>query len=510
MGSAWKGQDDPPARARLSVPDDRPPMAIRPVAGAMAVLAAVLTAGSFGYGYHRDELYFRMLDPAWGYLDQPPLTPLLVHTISRLVSDSVWAIRVPATVCAVASLWVLVQITRELGGNRLAQVLCAGSWACASATLLFGHVMLTASVDLLVWPLVLLLAIRAVRRDQPRWWWAVGLVVGLSTYNKLLIAGLLLVLLVGLLAVGPRRVLLDRQLLGGAALAVLIALPNLLYQAGHGWPQLSMGAALADSNADEVRVMMWPFLFLLLGPPLTVAWVAGLAALLRRPAWRPLRFVGVAFPALLLFTFLAGGQFYYPTGLLAVLLAVGCVPVAQFLESRPAAWTVVTAVAVVVNGGVSAVIGLPLLPASALGDSPVPAISQLAADQVGWPEYVRQTARVWDSLRPDDRAVAVLIATNYGEAGAVDRFGGSVGLPEVYSGHNALADRARPPDGATLAVIIGGQGERVETLFRTCAVVDRLDNGLGVDNEEQGEPITVCRDPSASWAEIWPRFAHLD
>ena len=250
----------------------------------MAALAVVLTATSGGYGFARDELYFRMLRPAWGYLDQPPLTPWLVRTFVTTVADAPWAVRIPATLAAVASVLVVVLITRELGGGRGAQTLCAWAYAFASTPLLFGHVMLTATLDLVVWPAVVLMGMRALLRRQPAWWYAVGAVVGLSTYNKLLVSLLLLALGAGLLAAGPRRVLWSRQLLGGVVLALLVGAPNLLFQATHGWPQLAMGRALSAANGAEVRVLMWPFLALLLGPPLVPVWCAGWVALARRPS----------------------------------------------------------------------------------------------------------------------------------------------------------------------------------------------------------------------------------
>lgn len=78
------------------VADSRPPVAWPVVLPPAAVTALVLTLGSAGYGYHRDELYFRMLPPAWGYTDQPPLAPFLARASSAVV-DEVWALRVPAT-----------------------------------------------------------------------------------------------------------------------------------------------------------------------------------------------------------------------------------------------------------------------------------------------------------------------------------------------------------------------------------------------------------------------------
>jgi hypothetical protein len=91
----------------------------------MAALAVLLTTFSFGYGFERDELYFRTLRPAWGYVDTPPLTPLLARLASH-VSSSPWAMRAPATILAVGSVLVVVLITRELGGGRGAHRVDAG------------------------------------------------------------------------------------------------------------------------------------------------------------------------------------------------------------------------------------------------------------------------------------------------------------------------------------------------------------------------------------------------
>jgi len=148
----------------------RDPLARVPVITAMVALLIVLAVLAPEYGYHRDELYFRMLPPAWGYTDQPPLTPLLARAAIAVFGDSVVALRVVPLICAVASLPVLALITREVGGSRRAQALTAWGMAGATLTLQFGHLLLTASLDLVVWPAALLCAIRAVTREDGRWW----------------------------------------------------------------------------------------------------------------------------------------------------------------------------------------------------------------------------------------------------------------------------------------------------------------------------------------------------
>lgn len=473
----------------------------------MLALAVALSARSNGYGYDRDELYFRMLHPSWGYVDEPPLSPLLARFFSGLV-DQPWALRIPATVAAVVSVLMVALVARELGGGRAAQALAAWGYAFAALTVVMGHVLLTSTIDLPVWPAVVLLILRAQLRRKPGWWLAAGLLVGLSTYNKLLVAILLVSLAVGVVLVGPRRLLWSRWVWAAAAVAVVVAVPNIVYQATHHWPQLSMGQALAADNASSVRVSMWPFLLVILGPPLVPIWVAGLVALWRRPEWRPVRFVAMAFPVLLVLVFLMGTQFYYPFGLLAVIYAAGCVPAAQWMATRGRRTLVVVVVGI--NCVVSLLLGLPIVPVASVGATPIPAINQVAQDSVGWPTYVRQVGRVYGHLPSARRARAVVVTSNYGEAGAVSRYGDRYHLPAVYSGQNQLYYQARPPSSADVVVFVGGQLPDVRDRFRSCTVEAHLHNRVGVDNEEQGEPVAVCRDPIGGWSRVWPTIRHED
>ena len=473
---------------------DLPAVAWRRLAPPLAVVLVVLTVVSNGYGFDRDELYFAMLKPAWGYVDQPPLTPLLAHALASTYDGGPWLLRVPATLFATGCVLVTALLARELGGGARAQAWTAWGMTTTSAVLVFGHVLLTSTPDLVAWGLVLLCVVRAELRDQPRWWLAAGAVAGLATYNKLLVLVLLAGIAAGLALVGPRRRLASPYLWGGAALTAVIGLPNVVYQLTHGVPQLSMGKALAENNAGEVRWFMWVFLLIALGPPLAVIWVAGLRAL-----WRDerVRFLVVVVVVVVLFTFVSGAQPHYPLFVLPLAFAAGVVAMEQRLGR-------VWAALFVLNGAVSALIGLPLIPVGAVGSTPVPGINLLAQDSVGWPAYVDQMVAPYDAL--PDRAHAVVVTSNYGEAGAVARFRPDV---PVYSGQNALHDQARPPDDTTTVVFVGGQYDLARTLF-TCRVTARLDNGVDVDNEEQGQPVAVCTDPRESWSRIWDRLHHLD
>ena len=481
-------------------------MAWKPVGAVALAVAALLVATINQYGYHRDELYFRVLagHPAWGYVDQPPLTPMLAKLGIAVFGDHLWSIRVWSILCAVAAVLLVAALAGEFGGGTGAQLLAAVG-SVSSLVLVGGHLLSTASVDLVVWLLVILFAARALLRGQPRWWLAAGVTVGLGLYNKQLVVLLLVGLLVGLLVAGPRAQLRSPWLWAGAGIALVLGAPNLVYQLVHHWPQAKMAAAVARNKGHDDRITLLPFQLILLGPVLVPVWVAGWVRLFREPAARAFAW---AYPTVLLIVLVTGGQPYYPFPLLLTLYAAGCVPAARWIAGRPGRIALLATV-LALSVAVSILASLPVLPVRSI-PAPVLAVNSTVGDSVGWPAYVAQVAQVYRSLPAQDRAVAVILTGNYGEAGAVDRYGGRYGLPTVYSGHNELYRFGPPPDAARVAVVVGMSDTNLAGRFASCTTAGRLDNGVGVDNEEQNGPIRVCRDPVRPWHELWPQFLHYD
>ncbi|GAA3441754.1 glycosyltransferase family 39 protein [Planomonospora venezuelensis] len=494
----------------LPAEDDRageiPAFAWRGVAAVSAVLFAVLLALSPWYGYHRDELYFRMLgeQPAWGYVDQPPLTPLLARAAIALFGDTVTAIRVPAALSAAVLVVLVALLARELGGGRTAQRLAAAGIAAGAFTLVAGHSLLTLSADMPLWAAAILFVLRALLRGDGRWWLAAGAVIGLATYNRHLIALLVIGLAAGLLATGPREVLRGRWLWAGALLAVVLALPNLLYQVANGWPQLEMAAALGEDKGAEFRALFVPLQIMLFGP---VAAVVGAVGWVRLWRDRRVRALSVAYPVAAALTLLSGGRFDYTAGLILLLFAAGCVSTEAWAAGRGGRLRNV-ALALAANGALSAVVALPLVPVAALSSTPVPSMNEVARESVGWPEFASQVAAVVRALPPGDRARAVLLAGSYGEAGMLHRTAAQYGLPPVYSGHNQLHLYGPPPEAAAVAVAVKIPRRLLGRVFGDCAEAGRTGNRAGVENEAQDLPIFVCRERKEPWRTAWPRFQH--
>ncbi|HEY6745223.1 MAG TPA: glycosyltransferase family 39 protein [Mycobacteriales bacterium] len=484
-------------------------LARRPLLAIAGAVAALLVATSWRYGYHRDELYFIVAGkhPDWGYPDQPPLTPVLARLMDLVGGGSLVVLRLPSALAGGATALLAGMTAREMGGRARAQVIAAACAGVSATTLVTGHILSTTTYDVLFSALVCWLLARSVRTRENWLLLPAGLALGLGLLNKSLVGVLVAALAVGVVIAGPRRWGRSGWLATGAVVAGVCLAPYLVWQALNGWPELDMAGSISGDGDQGGRLGFLPFQLLLVSPLLVPVWIAGLVWLLRAGPGRAFRFFGIGYLVLAAVFLVAGGKAYYLAGMYPVLLAAGAVAIDGRLDDRPRAIRPLAG-AVGLSLVVSAVVGLAVLPARALG--PVLAVNPDAGEQVAWPRYVDQIAGVWNGLTSSQRETGLVLTANYGEAGAIDRYGPAVGLPPAYSGHNGFADWAVPSGQAGPVVLVGypDDAERGR-LFGSCQQRATLDNGLGLDTEEQGVPVWVCGQPPRPWAQTWEDVRHL-
>ncbi len=493
---------------RPSTGSDRRRLALEVVGPIAAGMGAVLLAFAGRYGYHADELYFRLLGEAglsWGYVDQPPLLPLLARISTAVFGDTLLGLRVPAVLCAMAVVVIGAMICAEMGGNRAAQLLTAVGLASSVLVLSIGHFLLTSSVDTVTGLLVMLFMLRALLRDDGRWWLLAGGVCGVALYAKWVILLLPVTLLIGLLMVGPRSHFRDWRLYAAMGLTLVIGGPNVVYQLTNDLPQLQMARALGELDGEANRSLFVSNLIFQLGPGLVAFWVSGIIGTLRDRQWRPIKALGVAYLIATAAAFLVeGGRPDYTAGFLITLLAAGSVRIARWCKRRRWRWPFVAAV-IAATAILQSLLALPVIPERRLADFP---INSMALETVGWPDLADQVVDAYRSLPDADRDTVVVLVDNFGEAGALERYAAS-DLPAVFSGHNELHEWGPPPDTADTVLTVGVDAQRLAADFDTCQELARVDNGLEVENIEQGKVISVCRGRQAPWPEIWPRYRHL-
>lgn len=458
------------------------------VAGKSALQASVLGR----YGWHFDELYYAATArrPALGYVDFPPVTPMIGWVVRHVAGDSLVALRSAAVLAGAGVIVLAALIARELGGGRRAQTFAALAIAASPVLLGANSMFQTVSFDGLCWAIVLYVFVRLLRRPSPATWLALGAAAGLGLETKYTIAMLLAAVAIAvMLSSGTRRWLGTPWPWLAVVVAGAMAAPNLWWQARHGWPSVDF----FTGRGHEVRAENPPLVYLrdqffMAGPATTWVAVVGVVAAVRRRAWRPL----VVVAAVVVGGFLAtGGKGYYGMPVYVLLFAAGAVVLEPAFDRRPRLHTGVAA-AVVAGTLAFSPLMLPTAPAKQMLRWKLWDMRQDYADEIGWPALVDTVARAYDALPAVDRAAAVIYASDYAEAGALERWGPARGLPPVASRHLTYAYWGPQRPGATVVLGVGWAERLVRPACRDLTRVATIDNGVGVDNEEQGAPVWVC------------------
>lgn len=469
------------------------------VAGAIVVL---LLAVSGRYGFHRDELYFivagRNLD--WGYVDQPPLTPLLARVAETIGGTNTVALRVLPALAIGATALLAASMARRLGGGDRAQVYAALGAGGSGVALAFGHLLSTATFDYLLWTVGSWILLRLLDGADPRWWAALGVTVGIGLENKHLIAFFAGAVLIGLLATERRRLLAGAWPWIGVGLAALLALPNVLWQIANDLPQLEMARALARRSDGPAAFVLQQIG--LLSIALAIPAAVGLGRLLRAEQLRRWRPIGIAFLVLFVAFLVSGGKSYYVAPMYPVLLAAGAGWIEELERLRGRLMAGTTAVGVLAGS----FIALPLLPEGSM--SALDATGELA-ETVGWPQMIDQIGRIYATLPADRREDAVVFTVSYGEAAAVDVLGSDAGLPAAASGHNTYWLWGPPADHGPI-IAIGPLGDSLAPICPDLRQVDTITNPWDVANETNGYPLLLCLEPTGQLADIWDDLRHYN
>jgi 4-amino-4-deoxy-L-arabinose transferase-like glycosyltransferase len=469
-------------------------------------MVVALLAVSGAYGFHGDEMYYVVAGqhPAFGYVDQPPLTPLLSAASAALLGVSPTAVRLlPSLEMALVVLIVAV-IARELGGSHRGQGIAATT-AAVSGYLGAGHLDTTTDPDLFAWAIIVWLLVMLLAGGDRRLWLAVGATAGVGLENKSTLLFLAAGVAVALLLARRWDVVRSQWAWTAVGIALLFWAPNLAWQAANGWPQLAMARAIA-AYAPENRAQIAPLLWLFTGPLLFVLSVAGLAWILgaRTAArWRPL---GIGALIALALVVVSGGKGYYAIGTAPLFMAAGANVLDRWIERGHERLKLAGfAVATILSAALIALVTLPVLPLAAFAKTSLPSDVPDTANQVGWPQFVRTVEDVANSLPEGQRRRAVILTNNYSEASALVLLGH--GLPPIYSGHNSYWTWGPPAADRTVVIHVGDwRPADWHSYFVGCRDVTQIDNRLDIENGEQGKAVSICTGLRGPWSLLWPEL----
>ena len=497
--------------------ESRPPLAVVPLAAFALALLAAHAVCLTQYGWFRDELYYascaRRL--AWGYVDHPPLSVAVLALVRAVFGSGLVA---PRLVAALASAFVSLTagaIARELGGRRYAQVLAALALGFAPLSLAVGHFFSLNVFDLLFWSLATLLALRAFESGSRGRWAALGVTLGLGLLNKWSVLWLGSGLAVALLVSPQRKRLLGAGPWLAAALAAAVFAPNLIWEKLHAWPTLEfMHNARTQKMAalDPLKYLL--NLVLAMGPGGAPIWLAGLLVAFARGRWRSL---AIVFVVTLVILFASGSaRVEYLALATPALFAAG----ATWWEGRGGFARGAIATVAVVLAIPIAPLALPVLPVGAfqswqavLGRQPhseerhrMGRLSQQYADMFGWPELADSVARVASMLTADERARAIVVVDNYGEAGALEQFGAGR-LPRIACQHNNWFLWGPPAWDGTVAILLRRDSTDARREFDDVRVAAIAGHPLAMPYE-QDLPILIARGFHADLAAAWKQGKH--
>jgi Dolichyl-phosphate-mannose-protein mannosyltransferase len=488
---------------------------------AVALLVHLLT--SWRYGYFRDELYYiacaRHL--AFGYVDQPPLSILLLRLSEVLLGNSLFAIRLLPTLAGAATVAITGLMARELGGRIWAIALgCAGS-LCALFNLAVANFFSMNAFEPLLWMGCIYLLIRIINGGSPKLWLWVGVLLGLGLENKHSTVFLAAGIFVALLFTPERRHFSGKWIWLGGFIAFAIALPNLIWQGQHHWPTYELLNNIAHSNKN---VALNPAQFIVhqvvfLNPGTLPLWLAGLFWVFGSRDGRRYQALGIIYLVILAEFIVLHGKSYYLAPAYPMLFAAGAVAVEGVFAKRLKWLKPGLLVLVLGTGALFAPLAVPVLPPAKLiaymraihlepprtETSHTAVLPQVFADQFGWEEMVGSVAHVYHHLRPEDRKRAAIFCQNYGEAGAIDFFGPKFGLPPAISGHQNYFFWG--PRGWTgeVALVLDTSGEDEREQFASVEDLGQVLSSPWAMPFERRMHIYLCRDLKVSVREFWPR-----
>ena len=492
--------------AKPSLAERRSPL-IAPLlyGGAAALVVALHLATNGTLGFHTDELYY--LDagrhPTFGYVDFPPIVPLLARLETSILGVTPWALRVLPTLLGGIMVALSALYVRKLGGSIRMQALALLIAVTAPYFLGSNWVYQTVTFDEFTWMLSLYWFLCVVLNGRPRQWIYLGVSLGIGLEVKFTILALVAAIGIAVLVTPSLRAALRTPHPWiAAAIALAIWAPNLAWQFAEGFPSLAYVTNHSGAGGGLIAnaLLILVYLFFLL--PL---WMAGFVSLLRSHILRP---VGIAC-VLPLVLYLFVGKSYYAVGTVPIVLAQGLMAVSRVHRLRlRTGLDVAVVVASVLQLLVFAQLTLPITPPNRIHAVGLDAQNELFADSVGWDDVARQVTAAYEGLPDSERLNTAIISAYYGVPGALRVYGGPTEQPVVVSPQ--LSDWYWLPQHvtATYALMIDYEPKDVAWMCDSASLLTRLVVPYGVKGLEQGAPVTLCP-LKISIGAAWPRLKNF-
>jgi len=460
------------------------------------------------YELQRDAFLYSALGDhlAWGFHSVPPAIGVFANISRFLFGDTTFALRFLPAVIGSCSILLIGLMVKEMGGNRFAQFIACLAFLTAPSFLRSNSLFQPVSFNQFYWLIISFLIFRLIRTNKHQYWLWIGFVSGLAFLNKYSVVFFLIAFVISIFISPLRKWMKTIYPYLGAGIALIIALPNIIWQIRHDWPVIMHMQELAEHQLVHVRKDLFLLEQVLMNLPAVFIWIPGLLFILFHKSTKEYRIFGFIYVLVLIQLLILSGKHYYTLGLYSTLFAFGGYAIVIWCKNKLALIRYLVI-------GLNVVIAVAFLPISLPILKPVAFIEyskkigmeksqrwedgeyhdmpQDYADMIGWNELTEIVHSAYLELTPDEQKRCALFANNYGEAGSVNFLGDKYGLPEVICYNDSYLFWA--PDSISADFLIKiGDDDNLTNLYHDVQVYGRITNPYA---RQSGTPIYLCRNP---------------
>ena len=474
------------------------------------------------YGYFIDEFYYIAcaFKPAFGYVDHPPLAPLILTVFQFLFGTSVLSIRILPALAESASVFFTGVLVKEIGGGRFAQCLAACTTAACPVIVVFGAFYSMNAYEPLIALILLIYIVKMIKENNPKRWILLGIIMGLGIMNKHTFAVFIVATVFSLLVTGKWRLVLNKWFAAGSLIAFIIFMPNIIWQILNNFPSLEFYRNIATYK----NVYTPPGAFLInqimdMSPFTLPVWSAGIIFLLFSVKTKNFKFLSVIFLSLFIMMMLSGTSradrlaFAYPA-----VFAGGAFFYESFILKHNLKWLKGILIAFLYAGlAVALPIMLPYFSYeevetytkfiglnTELETGNKPPLPQLLADKIGWKDKFDLVLKAYNNLSEKEKKETIIAAGNYGQAGALELFGRKYNFPDVVCGHNTYYLWSRNKLHGSIVIELG-KHENLDALKNQFKDVEEFPGEYTnpyVTSHENNLKVFICRGPKMPYSEM--------
>ncbi|MFT3932892.1 MAG: glycosyltransferase family 39 protein [Chitinophagaceae bacterium] len=419
---------------------------------ALAVIKFILPflLQNAAYEPHRDEFLYLAEGQhlAWGFMEVPPLLSVFAWLVHAFGDGMFWIKCWPSLFGALTFIIVARTIV-SLGGKTFAIIL--GFLPFVTGVYLRLHFLFQPNfLEVFFWTMIAYSMVNYVQTKENKWLYIFGIGVGLGMMSKYSVAFFVVAILAGLLLTKQRTVFSNKHFYLASLLALLIFLPNLLWQYNHHFPVVFHMKELKKTQLQYVSPLSFILDQFLMNIPCVFIWIAGLWYTGFSKQNSQYRFIALGYVTVIVLLLLGHGKNYYALGAYPILFAFGAYHLEKVTAIRMRAWRYVFIIFALALGYVFLPIALPLFEPAKLAafyekkhtartgalkwedlkNHPLP---QDFADMLSWQEMSKKMATAYHALDSNEKKHTLVFCDNYGQAGAVNYYRHQYNMPEAYS-----------------------------------------------------------------------------